>query len=61
MFRLIDEALSQTLAGRFEPNQQGCVNDIRLNAQTTERRKIACEDTPFLKRSRRRRARRSIS
>ena len=60
MFRLIDEALSQTFTGRFEPSRQGCVNDIRLNVQTSERRKIGCEDTPFLKRSRRRRARRSI-
>jgi|TARA_R110002020_G_scaffold309301_1_gene525115 hypothetical protein len=61
MFRLIDEALSQPLTGRFEPSRQDCVNDIRQIGQTTEKVQIGRDDTPFLKRSRRRRARRSIS
>jgi len=60
MLRPIDEALSQPLSGRFESDRQNCVNDIRGNVQAAEQRKIACDATPFLKRSRRRRARRSL-
>tara|TARA_R110001606_G_scaffold167381_1_gene311821 strand:- start:23066 stop:23251 length:186 start_codon:yes stop_codon:yes gene_type:complete len=61
MFRLIDAALLQPLNGRFEPSRQDCVNDIHQTGQTAEKAQIGRDDTPFLKRSRRRRARRSIS
>lgn len=60
MFRLIDEVLTQPLTGRFEPTRQDCANDIRRNVQLSEKKGRACEDSLFLKRSRRRRARRSI-
>ena len=59
MFRLIDEALSQPLLGRFEPTRQDRVSDVRQKRQSAEQKAISLEDTPFLKRSRRRRARRS--
>jgi hypothetical protein len=60
MFRLIDEALSQPLIGRFEPTRQDCVNDVSRSVLKAEKRAILFKDTPFLQRSRRRRARRAI-
>ena len=36
MFRLIDEALSQPLLGRFEPTRQDRVSDVRQKRQSAE-------------------------